>query len=269
MLVVDSQVHIWENILLSPIHRQVETFSKDDLIAEMAEAGVNRVLLQPPGSTPGGNELALAAAKAHPDKFRVLGWVPPDDRAASEKLLESYLAQGMLGLRYIFILPGRENWPFDGTMDWIYETCEQRNLPLGLLAFSFLPKLAEVAERHPGLRLLVDHMGVSPMKKDDDAFATLPDLLKLAKFPNVAVKLSGAPVHSSDPYPYRNIHDKLKAIFDAFGPDRCFWGTDLSRMPCSYRQCVTMFTEELPWLQGRDLELVMGEALCNWVGWEV
>jgi hypothetical protein len=35
------------------------------------------------------------------------------------------------------------------------------------------------------------------------------------------------------------------------------------------RQCVTVFTEELPWLQRRDLELVMGEALCNWVGWRL
>jgi hypothetical protein len=40
-------------------------------------------------------------------------------------------------------------------------------------------------------------------------------------------------------------------------------------MPCSWRQCVTLFTEELPWLKGRDLELVMGEALCNWLGWSL
>ncbi len=46
-----------------------------------------------------------------------------------------------------------------------------------------------------------------------------------------------------------------------------FWGTDITRMPCSWQQCVSVFTEELPWLQGRDLDLVMGEALCNWVGW--
>jgi len=30
---------------------------------------------------------------------------------------------------------------------------------------------------------------------------------------------------------------------------------------------VTLFTEELPWLKGRDLDLVMGEAVCNWIGW--
>src|SRR5207244_12877154 len=73
--------------------------------------------------------------------------------------------------------------------------------------------------------------------------------------------------YSSHPYPYRNIHPYLRQIFDAFGPQRCFWGTDITRMPCSYRQCVTMFTEELSWLQGRDKERVMGDAICDWLGW--
>ena len=51
-------------------------------------------------------------------------------------------------------------------------------------------------------------------------------------------------------------------------PRRFFWGTDITRMPCSYRQCVTMFTEELPWLKGRDLELVMGQGVIDWLGWK-
>ena len=99
--------------------------------------------------------------------------------------------------------------------------------------------------------------------KDDAAFANLDDMLALAKYPNVAVKLSGAPSYSSEPYPYRNIHKYIRQIFDAFGAQRCFWGTDITRMPCSYRQCVTMFTEELQWLQGRDKDLVMGQAIMR------
>jgi predicted TIM-barrel fold metal-dependent hydrolase len=102
---------------------------------------------------------------------------------------------------------------------------------------------------------------------DDAAFADLGDMLALAKLPNVAVKTSGAPSYSSQPYPYRNVQEYTRRIIDAFGPRRCFWGTDITRMPCSYRQCVTMFTEEMPWLQGRDLELVMGRAVCEWLGW--
>ena len=48
-----------------------------------------------------------------------------------------------------------------------------------------------------------------------------------------------------------------------------FWGTDITRMPCTWRQCVTMFTEEMPWLSGRDQELVMGRAVCDFIGWKI
>ena len=65
----------------------------------------------------------------------------------------------------------------------------------------------------------------------------------------------------------RSFHEHLHRCFDAFGPERMFWRIDITRMPCSWRQCVILFTEELPWLKGRDLDLVMGEAVYNWVGW--
>jgi hypothetical protein len=38
--------------------------------------------------------------------------------------------------------------------------------------------------------------------------------------------------------------------------------------PRDGRRIVTMFTEELPWLQGRGKDLVMGQAICNWLGWK-
>jgi predicted TIM-barrel fold metal-dependent hydrolase len=95
----------------------------------------------------------------------------------------------------------------------------------------------------------------------------MPDLLKLAKRPNVAVKSSALPCYSTEPYPFRALHEPLRRIFDAFGPERMFWGTDWTRLPCPYRQAVTMFTEELPWLKGADLEGVMGRGLSDWLGW--
>src|ERR1700743_1779249 len=104
-------------------------------------------------------------------------------------------------------------------------------------------------------------------RPDDAAFVHLDRLLALAKLPNVAVKATGAPHYSTQGYPFRNIQDGLHRIFDAFGQKRFFWGTDITRMPCSYRQCVTFFTEELAWLKGADLEDVMGRGLCAWIGW--
>ena len=83
----------------------------------------------------------------------------------------------------------------------------------------------------------------------------------------MAVKASALPRYSTEPYPYRALHPHIRRVFDAFGPRRTFWGTDLTRLPCSYRQAITLFTEELPWLSASDKEWVMGRAVCAWLGW--
>jgi predicted TIM-barrel fold metal-dependent hydrolase len=95
----------------------------------------------------------------------------------------------------------------------------------------------------------------------------LPQLLALAKRPNVAVKATALPCFSSESYPCKGLHGVIRQVLDAFGPKRMFWGTDISRLPCSYRQGVTMFTEALPFLSAADQEWVMGKAICAWLDW--
>jgi hypothetical protein len=46
-------------------------------------------------------------------------------------------------------------------------------------------------------------------------------------------------------------------------------GTDLTGIPCTYRQAIPLFTEELPWLEGDDLDWVMGRGICEWPGWKL
>jgi predicted TIM-barrel fold metal-dependent hydrolase len=270
MPIVDSQVHIWENAKLGAHHRQVATFSQDDLLKEMDDAGVDAAVIHPPGSLDSANDTAVAAARAHPDRFAVLGHFAVD-RAENRTRIATWKDRpGMLGLRFTFNQPHQQSWWTDGTLDWLWAAAEQAELPIGLLANGEKLKIVgAVASRHPRLRLLIDHMGRKLGAKDADAFADLDELLALAEHPNVAVKASGAPSYSSEPYPFRNIHPYIRRIFDAFGPTRFFWGTDITRMPCPYRECVRMFTEEMPWLAGRDKDLVMGQALCDWLGWKL
>ena len=271
MKIVDAQVHIWANHKpANPNHRQVATFSADDLLKEMDEAGVDAALIHPPTSwDPNANELAVEAARRHPDRLAILGNFPLD-KPESRALIAGWKSRpGMLGLRFTFLQPHMKTWPTDGTMDWLWPAAEEAGIPIALLAATFMPTVAQIAERHPRLRLIIDHLGRPSGAKDDAAWASLPEMLALARHPNVAIKATGAPSYSSQAYPYRNIHDPLHRIFDAFGPERMFWGTDITRMPCTWRQCVTMFTEELPWLTGRPLELVMGRAVCAWTGWKL
>ncbi len=271
MPIVNSQIHLWENARMSPQHRQIPTYNVDDALQEMAAAGVDGAVIHPPSSLGEAvNIQAIEAVKAHPAKFCILGHF--DLQAANrEEIVRNWRQRpGMLGFRFTFNQPHQASWWSDGSLDWFWAACERENLPVGLLAGGHMTELGHIAERHPGLKLHIDHFGRGGgggAGTDDAAFANLGDMLALAKYPNVAVKLSGAPSYSSEPYPYRNIHQYIRRIVDAFGPRRCFWGTDITRMPCSYRQCVTMFTEELPWLHGRDKELVMGDAVCEWLGW--
>src|SRR5256714_1373170 len=270
MLIVDAQVHIWSaGPPTNPSHRQVTSFSAEECIREMDAAGVDACILHPPGWDPNSGKISEEAAAKYPNRFAILGNFPLD-RPESRTLIDGWKSRpGMLGLRFTFNQPHQRTWPTDGTIDWVWPAAERAGIPVALAAANFLPVVGQVAERHPGLRLIIDHLGRTGGMKDDTAFANLPDLLALAKYPNVAIKATGAPSYSSAPYPYRNIHPYLRQIYDAFGPERMVWGTDITRMPCSWQQCVTMFTEELPWLSDSDKELIMGRAVCNWLGWNL
>ncbi len=267
MKIVDSQIHIWENETMNAHHRQVRTYSMDDALKEMAAAGVDAALLHPPSSLPKTNATAIDAARARPDKFAILGHFDLAD-PAKRGLVETWKQQpGMLGFRFTFTSPAQRGWWDDNTLDWFWAAAEKAGTPVGLLAGGHFATVARVAERHPRLRLLIDHYGRGGGPTGAVTFDDLPDMLALARLPNVGIKVSGAPSYSKLPYPFRDMFDPTKRIFDAFGPGRTFWGTDITRMPCSYRECVTMFTEEMPWLEGADKDAVMGQALCDWVGW--
>jgi len=273
MLIVDSQLHLWKDTKMGLPHRQIPNFLVSDALAEMGSAGVDCAVIHPPGTLGGPtNALAVEAACAYPDKFCILGNFDPKSPDRENIVARWRDRPGMLGFRFTLSQGEQKSWWTDGTLDWFWPACEKAGLVVGLLAAgSNIGVVGKIAERHPGLKLHIDHMGCgggAGAGKDDAAFANVRDMVAVAKCPNVGVKLSGAPSLSSDPYPYRNIHGYIRQIFEAFGPDRCFWGTDLTRMPCSYRQCVTLFTEEMSWLKGRELERVMGGAIVDWLGWK-
>ncbi len=276
MLIVDAQVHIWAaNTAERPWparhapHRPVP-LSKDDLLSEMDAAGVQRAVLVPPSWEGERNDLALEAARLHPDHFAVMGRLDTE-APASRGVLATWRRQpGMLGLRFTFSRPGMREPLTDGRLEWLWKEAEAAALPIMVMVPRAMVELVDrVAERHPGLKLVMDHLSMISGTKDDEAFADLDKLLAIAKRANVAVKATALPCYTDDSYPYRKIHGHLRRVYDAFGPKRVFWGTDLTRLPCSYSQAITMFTEEIPWLTAEDKEWIMGRGLCEWLGWKL
>ena len=289
MLIVDAHVHVWAAhsperpwpkwAIGTPewprqITQRAEPVTKDEVLAKMNDNGVARAVIIPPHFEGDRNDLALEAARLHPDRFAVMGRLegPMDENTpAMRRMVATWRERpGMLGMRLTFKAKPHRALLADRRADWLWAEAEKAGVPIAVLIDpEQIEHVDRIAERHPALKLVMDHLCLVSHERDAQVFACLDRILALAQRPNVAMKASALPCYSSAPYPYRNLHPYLRRIYDAFGPRRIFWGTDFVRLPCSYGQAITMITGEIPWLTTEDNEWIMGRGICEWIGWKL
>ena len=275
--IVDAQVHLWKapsadwQWVPGMKPQMPEPFTIEKLVPLMDEAGVDRVVIVPPSWPGDRNDYGLEAARRYPSRFGVMGRITlrnPNNAA----LLPTWRHQpGMLGVRLTFLGKDAEMLK-DGTAEWFWPAAEKAGVPVMFLAGEQGPYFARVAERHSGLQLIVDHMGLSLSMPDvlEGKFeGPISHTLMLAKYPNVSVKLSSAPTYSREPYPYRDISVQIKRLFEAFGPRRCHWGTDITNSfaKATYRQRITHFAETFDFMSEDDKDWVMGRGILDKLKW--
>src|SRR5262249_9938381 len=274
-LIVDAQVHLWK--AESPdwpwvpgrTPQMPEPFTIEKLVPLVDEAGVDRAVIVPPSWTGDRNDYGVEAARRYPNRFAVMGRIPLKNPQSAELLPKWKEQPGMLGVRVTFLGPAAA-WLTDGTADWFWPAAEKAGLPVMFLTPGPSAELARVAERYPQLTLIVDHMGVvGDVVKAGKLGDAIDQTVSLAKYPNVSVKLSAAPNNSADVYPFRDFTPHIRRVFDAYGPQRCYWGTDITNGfdKATYRQRVAHFTGELPFLSEDDKDLIMGRAILARLGW--
>lgn len=232
----------------------------------MDQAGIDASILVPPSWEGDRNDYCLTAARDYPDRFAVMGRFSADDPSRVGELAVWKQQPGMLGIRLTFHNEVQKHWLDDGTVDWFWEEAESNGIPLMVFAPSLLPKVKEVALRHPRLRIVIDHLGVI----GGSSQAVLPRLepvLDLADVLNIAVKASCMPSLVNESYPFSSLHPAIKLIVECFGRERVFWGSDVSRLPCSQEENVRLFTEACRFLSDQDLEWIMGRGVREWLGW--
>jgi L-fuconolactonase len=266
MLVVDAQIHLFASEAQERARRIGQTtLTAPEVVAQMDAAGVDRAYLVPVGSA--ANDVCLAAARDWPERFRVVG-IPRLKDPTSRDLISTWRADGFTGARMAFPPFRDPSWLRDGTADWFWPAAESAGIPLTVWAPNQFDEVGDIAASHPKLRLCVDHLNLYVDDKGASAVGAVVDrLLPLAEYPNIAVKASALPAHSAEAFPYRDLHRPLKDVLDAFGANRVFWGSDLTRLLCSLDDAMRMFTEQLGFLEGADLERVMGASIIDWMGW--
>jgi predicted TIM-barrel fold metal-dependent hydrolase len=284
MLIVDSQVHIWAPETaerpwmpggmdrLRHMGHRLQPIGFEELRQMMDAATVNRALLVPPTWDMDRVDLCLEASERYPDRFGVMGRIPVDRPEEAKELIRSWKDHpGMKGVRLTFSFERERDWIKNGTADWYWPHAEKHDIATMLLVPFAKAELKTIATRHPGLRLTVDHVGIFGNTSDRAIAPYIDDTIALSALPNVCVKLSNLPSFSTDPFPYPNLSPYIERVVRAFGAERCFWGTDLSRMigkyKVGYREAIDHVMHHMPFLSEAEKEEILGTGVCRWLRW--
>jgi L-fuconolactonase len=275
MLTIDSQVHAyerdhpgrpWAGVLRGP-----PEVTGDDMVATMDAVGVDGALLVSPFSMYRYDaSYALEVHAAHPGRFGLIKPVDPTDPEVADTIADWAAINGTVGIR-IMMREGVSTDAADPGLNRVLAAAARHSLAVNLMCTGRLEQAGLLAARNPDTRLVIDHLGLQQPQVPPapaEPFADLPKLLALAAHGNIAVKISGACTLSHQPFPYKDLWDPLGRIFDAFGFDRCMWGTDWTRAIAllTYQQGVEAFrvTDRL---SDSDRAALMGETLRRIYNW--
>jgi predicted TIM-barrel fold metal-dependent hydrolase len=191
--------------------------------------------------------------------------VDPEADSAADDLSGWVRDYGYHGVRLSPAAGRAGDWINDkARMDRILGRAAELRVPLCVLCGTGrLPDVARVVERHrDGLDVCIDHMADCPIDQPDE----LKKLLALAKFPRVFVKISHLWSLSKQEYPYKDTHDLVKRVCDAFGPKRVMWGTDWPMVEkyCSYAKALALYRDVLDFPAEDRRWILGGTALKLW-----
>ena len=275
MPTIDVQVHAyernhpgrpWVGTLVGPAE-----VTGDQMVAAMDAVGVGGAVLVSPFSMYGYDaSYAIEVHKAHPDRFGLVKPVDPNEPGVADTVADWAATKGAIGIR-IMMRDNVSTDPADPGINRVLAAAARHSLAVNLLCWGRLEQAGQLAARNPNTQLVIDHLGLQqPFEPPPPAqpWADLPNVLALAAYPNVAIKISGACTLSHKPFPYDDIWDPLGRIFDAFGFNRCLWGTDWTRAVklLTYEQGVEAFrvTDRL---SDSDRAALMGGSLARAYNW--
>jgi predicted TIM-barrel fold metal-dependent hydrolase len=275
MTIIDSQVHAYEaNTPKRPWHTVPNWpahVTGDEMVAAMDAVGVDgAIFISAFGLYRFDASYAVEVQQAHPDRFAIVKPVDPDDAAVADVIAAWKATPGAVGIR--IMLPKESGRQADDPgLDRICRAAVRYDLPVNVLFWDNVDTGTALIDRHPETRFIIDHLGILQPRVPPapaEPWADLPKVLELARRPNAVIKVSGACTLSKQPFPFPDIWDPLARVFDAWGFDRCLWGTDWTRAfaVVNFEQAVRPFlvTDRLT---DSERATLMGGACAKAYGW--
>src|SRR5690348_2202296 len=275
MPVIDVQVHPFDRNhpgrpWASPSHG-LDSATGEEMVAAMNSVGVDGAIMVSSFSAYEYDpSYALEVYNTYPNKFRVVTPVDATNPAIDDVVTKWAATPGARGIR----IRMRDGLPMDADhpgLNRAFAAAAKHGLPVNLLCWGILDKGLPHIQRHRDTVIVIDHLGLLQPARPPvpaDVWADLPKLLALARYENVRVKISGACTMSHQSFPYDDIWEPVLRVIDAFGLDRCMWGTDWTRTigMLTYEQGVAPFRDTKR-LSESDKAALMGGTLQKVYKW--
>jgi predicted TIM-barrel fold metal-dependent hydrolase len=235
------------------------------LIAAARAAGIDRVVQVTPSPLGYDNRYSFEGAQQHP--HAVAGVIGRFDAFAphlAERLRKFMRQPAAVGVRFTLHHDWAAGWLHAGKLDALFAAAQQQGVPVFLYAPDQCEQLDRVALQFPELKLVVDHTALrhGPGRNIDTNFAQWPQVIALARRPNVWMKVSYFPeaVAEYEPYPFPTAQRRFSELFEAVGPDRMMWGSNFPVVShlCPYEQALDFVRSACEFLGAADRDAILG-----------
>ena len=228
---IDSHMHVWQLSRgdygwltpdLAPIYRD---FTIEDVRSSWSQAGIDYAILVQAAPTLEETRYLLSVAESEPKVKGVVGWsdmlsphaVDELERLASNKLFR--------GIRPMLQDIPDDDWMLKPELDPIYRALVDLGLRFDALVLPrHLPNFLRLIERHPDLKVVIDHGAKPPIGDNLDSWHR--DLAHLAKIPHMHCKFSGLVTESRENTSNIALEPVSEALLALFGPERLMFGSD-------------------------------------------
>jgi L-fuconolactonase len=269
--IVDTHAHIYspDETRYPPIERPTRppggNASIEDLRTTARASGVERVCaIQTSSFYRFDNRYLVDAAKANPDWVAGVCTLDPDDPHSPGQLLHYADAYGVKGTRSI---PARDRRLDHPGVRALWKAASDRGLVINVLINrDKADECDRLLAEFPKLRVVLDHC--LNLRKGPSYETVLADVLRLARRRNLHAKLTYLATGSDEPFPCESMHASCLKIVEAYGPERCVWGSDFPNAlwtpKVSYAEYLRIFTEVLPLRDPERGEILGGTAMRLW-----
>jgi L-fuconolactonase len=272
-VIIDTHLHVWERSserypwkpladvapdYAWPIEKEIEVMDK---------YGIDQGVIVQPSMYSFNNDYIIQCGRSFPNRFALIGLVNPVSEAL-EQDMDNLADKGIKGLRLAPKLRPDLVWYNDDHADLLWRKAQQLDLILTLLIGpDQILDARKAIERFPEVKVVIDHLARPDLEEDPER-PLFGNLLELALFDRVYVKLSALGFMSKRRYPHRDMLELIKRTFDAFGPERLMWGTDTpmstdpDAVPCEVR----LMELALPEIPEDDREKILGYTAATLFG---